>query len=147
MRRRTLHHPQLQNCQGWHNIIQECKDAEVQETTWHHTAASYISQVCMCSVFSVSTGVMSQVHTDKENIYRQVTKRTNRNRSVGAFCWHGLGPPVPLEGRVTADQHKFVLSVHCYPVMKHFYSDGSGLFQDDNALIQRAREVTEVFDK
>uniref|UniRef100_A0AAQ5XVG7 Uncharacterized protein n=1 Tax=Amphiprion ocellaris TaxID=80972 RepID=A0AAQ5XVG7_AMPOC len=23
----------------------------------------------------------------------------------GAFYWHGLGPPVPLEGKVTANQN------------------------------------------
>ncbi len=56
----------------------------------------------------------------------------------GAFCWHGLGSLVPLEGRVTADQYKVVLSDHLYPVMKHFYPDGSGLFKDDNAPIHRA---------
>ena len=62
----------------------------------------------------------------------------------GAFCWHGLGPLVPLEGRVTA---KVVLSDHLYPMMKHFYPDGTGLFQDDNAPIHRARGVTEWFDE
>ena len=65
----------------------------------------------------------------------------------GAFCWHGLGPLVPLEGRVTANQYKVVLSDHLYPMMKHFYPDGSGLFQDDNAPIHRARGVTEWFDE
>ncbi len=64
-----------------------------------------------------------------------------------AFCWHGLGPLVPLEGRVTANQYKVVLSDHLYPMMKHFYPDGSGLFQDDNAPVHRARGVTEWFDE
>jgi len=41
-----------------------------------------------------------------------------------AFCWHGLGPLVPLKGRVTANQYKVVLSHHLYPMMKHFYPDG-----------------------
>ncbi len=31
-------------------------------------------------------------------------------------------------------------------MMKHFYSDGSGLFQDDSAPIHRALGVTEWFD-
>ena len=43
----------------------------------------------------------------------------------GAFCWHELGPLVPLEGRVTANQYKVVVSDQLYP-------DGSGLFQDDD---------------
>ena len=65
----------------------------------------------------------------------------------GAFFWHGLGPHVSLEGRVTANQYKVVLSDHLYPMMKHFYPDGSGLFQDDNTLIHRVRGVTEWFDE
>ena len=65
----------------------------------------------------------------------------------GAFCWRDLGPLVPLEGRVTANQYKVVLSHHLYPMMRHFYPDESGLFQDDNAPIQRARGVTEWFDE
>ncbi len=56
----------------------------------------------------------------------------------GAFCRHGLGPLVPSEGRVTANQYKVVLSDHLYPMMKNFNPDGSGLFQDDNAPIHRA---------
>ncbi len=53
---------------------------------------------------------------------------------LGALCWHGLGPLIPLEGRVTANQYEVVLSDHLYPVMKHFYPDASGLFQDDTHL-------------
>ncbi len=40
-------------------------------------------------------------------------------------------------------------SIRCcseYPMMKRFYPDGSGLFQNDNAPIHRARGVTEWFD-
>ncbi len=65
----------------------------------------------------------------------------------GAFCWHGLGPLVPLMERVTANQYNVVLSDHLHPMMKHFYPDGSGVFQDDNVPIHRARGVTEWFDE
>ena len=53
-----------------------------------------------------------------------------------AFYWHGLGLLVPLEGRVTnpnPNQYKVIVNDHLYPVMKHFYPDGIGLFQDDNS--------------
>lgn len=33
-----------------------------------------------------------------------------------------------------------------YPFMEHFYPEGSGLFQDGNAPVQRARGVTERFE-
>ncbi len=55
-----------------------------------------------------------------------------------------LSPTV--RGRVTANQYDLVLSDHLYSVMKHFYPDEIGLFQDDNAPIHRARGVTEWFD-
>ena len=44
------------------------------------------------------------------------------------FFWHGFGPLVSLEGRVTANQYKVVLSDDLYPMMKHFYLEGRGLF-------------------
>ena len=65
----------------------------------------------------------------------------------GAFCWHDLGPLVSLEGRVTANQYKVVLSDHLYPIIKHFYADRGGLLKDENAPIHRARGVTEWFDE
>lgn len=45
--------------------------------------------------------------------------------SKGAFWLHALGPLVLLEGRVITK---------LFRVMKHFYSNGRGLFQDDNAV-------------
>ncbi len=92
-------------------------------------------------------------------IYKRVTKERPESLTLtvrisggsimlwGTCCWLGLGPLVPSEGRVTANQYKVVLSDHLYPVMKHFYLDGSGLFQDDNTPIHRARGVTEWFDE
>ena len=59
---------------------------------------------------------------------------------------HYLGPLVPSEGRVTANQYKVVLSDCFYPMMKHFYPDGSSLFQHDNAPIHTARGITEWCD-
>lgn len=60
---------------------------------------------------------------------------------------HGLGPLVPSEERVTANQYRVSLSDHLYPVMKHVQPDGSGLFQDDGVPVRRARGVNEGFDE
>lgn len=38
-----------------------------------------------------------------------------------------------------------ILTDHIYAVLKHFYSDGSDLFQDD--LAPRAQELTERFNE
>lgn len=61
----------------------------------------------------------------------------------GAFCWHDLAPLVPLEGKLTANHYKVILTDHLDPVMSRFYSDGSSLFQDDPTHIHRAWEFTE----
>ncbi len=50
--------------------------------------------------------------------------------AVGGILLAGVGPLVPLGVRVTANQYKVD---HLNPMMKHFYPDRSGLFQDDNA--------------
>lgn len=39
---------------------------------------------------------------------------------------------------------KVILSDHLNPVMKHVYPDGSGLFQDDDTSIHRARGLTTI---
>lgn len=52
-------------------------------------------------------------------------------------------PVLSLEGRVTENQYKTVLS----DMMKHFYPYGSGLFNNDNAPINWARGITEGFNE
>ncbi len=44
-------------------------------------------------------------------------------------------------------KYEVVLSDHLYAMMKHFYPNGRGLFQDDSALVHRAQGVTEWFDE
>lgn len=56
-----------------------------------------------------------------------------------SFCLHGLGPLVPLEGNVIANQYEVLLIDHLYSEIKHFYPDGSGLFHGGH----RAQGLTE----
>lgn len=55
----------------------------------------------------------------------------------GLFAGDGLGPLVPLEKRVTANQYKVVLSDHLYPAMKHFYPER--FLQRNNGGIEGGR--------
>lgn len=47
----------------------------------------------------------------------------------------------------TTNQYNFFLSDSIHPMMKHFYPDGRGVFQDDPAHINRLQEITEGFGK
>lgn len=49
------------------------------------------------------------------------------------FPWYGLAPLVLLDGKLTANQYKVILTDQLYPMMKHFYPIGRGLFQEDSA--------------
>lgn len=50
--------------------------------------------------------------------------------TVWRCCHLGLGQPGPLEEKVTRNQYKVVLRDHLHIMMKNFYPDGSGFFQD-----------------
>lgn len=52
-----------------------------------------------------------------------------------------------FESTSTQNQDKALLSDHFYPIVKHFYPNGSGLFQDDPTLLHSAREFTKCFDE
>lgn len=66
---------------------------------------------------------------------RQITGDEWKENLVTLLCrtfyWHGLGPLVSLEG----NQYRLLLTDHLDLVRKHFYSDGSGLVQDDSAPV------------
>lgn len=65
--------------------------------------------------------------------------------TVEAFYWHGLILCVPLEWKVNGNQYKVILIAWLYPMMKHFYPNVRGLFQDDHTPNHRAWEFTESF--
>lgn len=45
-----------------------------------------------------------------------------------AFCWHILGSTVPIEKTISLNHNKVIVTNHLYPMMRHFYPDGCGLF-------------------
>ena len=63
------------------------------------------------------------------------------------ICMVWCGSTCPLRGKGHCKSIQIVLSDHLCPMMKPFHPDGSGLFQDDNAPIHRARGVTEWFEE
>ena len=63
------------------------------------------------------------------------------------FSWHGLGAVIPLEGKVNANYYLMAMSDHLHPMLQHFFPAGSGVSQDDNAPIHRARVVAQCFDE
>lgn len=63
----------------------------------------------------------------------------------GSFCWRGLCPRAPLEGRVTANQTTFLYLINF--MLWWNISILMGLGQDDRIPIHRARRPTEWFNK
>lgn len=62
--------------------------------------------------------------------------------AVGRIWLSWFGPTCPFRGKGHCK-----LIQRCYhPMMRHFYPDWSGLFQDDNTSVHRVQEVTEWFD-
>lgn len=52
-----------------------------------------------------------------------------------------------ISSDVTSDQYQGLLNVHLYPVMKcFFFSDGTGLYQDDPTTIHSTQELTKEFN-
>lgn len=49
--------------------------------------------------------------------------------------------------RLTANPCKVLLTDRLHPKRKHFYSNGTDLFQDERTLIHRAWGLTECFDE
>lgn len=91
-------------------------------------------------------------YTDEQQITGKhwINELTTQRMQMLPHRWkmscHSLGPVVPLERRVTANHHEDVLSDHLYPIIKHFFSDRSGLFQGENALIHGTGGITGWFD-
>ena len=62
------------------------------------------------------------------------------------FCYHGLGPIIPLQGSITGAIHAETLEKHAIPALLRFYPKGNGVFQEDNATPHTARVATAVHD-
>jgi len=51
----------------------------------------------------------------------------------GCFSWQGLGPLVPLRGKVKGTSHVKTLRNYTIPTLNHMFPLGDGWFQEDNA--------------
>ena len=63
------------------------------------------------------------------------------------FSWHGLGPLIPLEGRVDAAHDIIILNNNLHPIMQNFFLAGIDVFQDGNASVHRAHVVMGWFEE
>jgi transposase len=60
------------------------------------------------------------------------------------FCYHGLGPIVPLYGSVTGAVHANTLTTHALPALDTFFPMGNGILQEDNAPVHKSRVAAEA---
>ncbi|CAG8660808.1 13745_t:CDS:1 [Dentiscutata heterogama] len=63
----------------------------------------------------------------------------------GCFSWHGLGPIIPIRGRMNGEAYVKLLRRHAIPVVCQLVPDGQGIFQQDNAPAHTCSKVKNVF--
>lgn len=80
--------------------------------------------------------------TGKIGTFGPAVRRSAAGRGI---CWHGLGPLIPLEGRVASNQYRAVACDHLYALMQHVYLEGSSLFQNGSTPLHRAPRVSAWF--
>ncbi len=66
---------------------------------------------------------------------------------MALFCCGGHFTGMVWVSEGSLQISKVVLSDHLYPMMKHFYPDGSGPFQNDNAPIHGHEGSLNVFNE
>ena len=65
----------------------------------------------------------------------------------GCFCSSGLGSAALCSNKMKSAQYLNILDDQVVPAMDFYFPTGSGVFQDDNAQIHRAKSVTSWFDE
>uniref|UniRef100_A0A8P4G4M8 Transposable element Tcb1 transposase n=1 Tax=Dicentrarchus labrax TaxID=13489 RepID=A0A8P4G4M8_DICLA len=63
------------------------------------------------------------------------------------FCWETLGPAIHVDVTLTPTSYLDIVADHVHPFMETVFSDGSGLFQQDNAPCHKAEMVQEWFEE
>lgn len=79
---------------------------------------------CLSKIYTFTSRKLMSL-LKNEIIYRHWWWEIAATEVIRWFCWF-CACFVPWEGKVATNQCKVVLSDHCHPVMKHFYSLGSG---------------------
>ncbi len=65
----------------------------------------------------------------------------------GIFCWHTLGPFVPIEHRLNATAYLSIVADYVHPFMTTVYPSSDGYFQQDNAPCHKAQIISDWFLK
>ena len=58
-----------------------------------------------------------------------------------AISWNYFGRIVDLHGRMNSKDYRTILRNHAQPIVHVLFSDGDGIFQNDNAPIHTAHVV------
>jgi len=65
----------------------------------------------------------------------------------GCFSWQGLGPLVPLRGKMKGTSHVKTLRNYAIPTLNHMFPLRDGWFQEDNARPHTAEVAASFREK
>ena len=63
----------------------------------------------------------------------------------GCFSWYGLGPIIPIHGKLNADSYSTILENNVLPTLWQFYGLNHCYFQDDNASCHVAKSTMDWY--
>ncbi len=63
----------------------------------------------------------------------------------GIFCWHTLGPFVPIEHRLNATAYLSIVADYVHSFLTTVYPSSDGYFQHDNAPCHKAQIISDWF--
>ena len=63
------------------------------------------------------------------------------------FCWETLGPVINVDVTLTCTIYLSIVADHEHPFMEMVFTDGCGLFQQDNAPCLKAKMDQEWFEE
>ena len=82
-----------------------------------------------------------------ESHINQTVKHPDKKMFWGCFSYYGVGSLHLVEGMMNLDKYLYVLEQKVIPEMGKRFTDGSGVFQQDQAPCHTSKKVKSFMDE